>query len=97
MAASNGLVIGVVGRYGSEVAQPFVPQVACVGITLSRAARDAAIDALQSAFESTPPWAESGILVRAAEERLARALADRGFADVEVQVTVVDNIPFRVP
>lgn len=54
------------------------------------------MDALQAAWESTLPWAPKAELQRKAEEWLSRTLEDAGFSDIEVQVTVMDDLPYTV-
>lgn len=96
MAEHAGLVVGVIGRYASEASQPFAPQLESVGVHLSERTHAAALDALEAAWESTLPWAPKAELVERAEDLLRKALSLNGLGAVEVQVTVVDNIPYRV-
>ena len=96
MVLANGLVVGVLGRYGSEATQPFPPRVKTAGVILSRPAHDAAVEALQAAWEATAPWAPKVELQRKAEIWMAHALNAAGHSDVEIHVTVVDGIPFVV-
>ncbi|RHW25435.1 hypothetical protein D0Z08_19605 [Nocardioides immobilis] len=66
-------------------------------MTLTPALRAAAVEALQAAWESTDPWSASEALRIKAEDWLARVLRDGGIPDAEVQVIVIDDLPYRVP
>lgn len=88
------MVLGIVGRYASEAAQPFAPRVEVAGLELSPVVRDTLIEALQSAWESTDPWAPAEVLRQTARELVGRVLKAEGLGDVTVEITVVDEIPF---
>ncbi len=96
MTLGNGIVIGILGRYASSAAQPFPPRIKSAGITLTPRAKESAVEALQAAWESTTPWSPAAELQQKAQVWLERVLVDNGYVDVEVQVTVVENIPFHV-
>jgi hypothetical protein len=93
---SNGLILGIVGRYGSEARQPFPPRIKAVGVVLSNAAREQGLEALQAAWEATAPWAPKAELQEKAEAWLAKAMTIAGHQGVAIEVVVVDNIPFQV-
>jgi hypothetical protein len=93
---SNGLVLGILGRYGSEAQQPFPPRIKAVGVDLSSAAREQGLEALQAAWEATAPWAPKAELQQKAELWLSKAITAAGHQGVAIEIVVVDNIPFHV-
>lgn len=96
MITGQGVIVGVLGRYASDPSQPFPPHLETVNVTLSDRARASALEALQAAWEATLPWSSSEELQQKAEEWLRRALLLAGHSDVEVQVTVMDDLPHQV-
>lgn len=93
---SQGVVVGVIGRFASEPSQPFEPRIETNGFVLSGEPRRSAAEALQAAWEATDPWAPKDELAHKAEEWLTRSLEMSGITGVQVLVVVIDGLPFRV-
>jgi hypothetical protein len=93
VADGSTVLVAVMGRYGSDPAEPFPPRLEAVGIDIDFM-RSELTEALRAAWESTAPWEPRSLIEEKGARWVGDALKRHGYVDVQIQVSVIDDLPF---